>query len=146
MEQILDYPASSEKSLNYAGFWIRVGAYLIDAILLFALQFVLAYSFFGGYDFMVPNYTLTIIQSVIGIFYFVIMESSANQGTLGKMAVGIRVGDERGERISFANALGRYFAKILSAIILCIGYMMVGWDAKKQGLHDKLASTYVFMK
>ena len=60
------------------------------------------------------------------------------------MAVGIKVGDQNGEQISFGNALGRYFSKILSALILLIGFMMVGWDEKKQGLHDKIAGTFVF--
>ena len=60
------------------------------------------------------------------------------------MGVGIKVGNSRGEKISFVNALGGYFAKILSAITLMIGFMMAGWDSKKQALHDKLAGTYVF--
>lgn len=72
------------------------------------------------------------------------MESSVGQGTIGKMIVGIKVGDADGNQISFGNALGRYFAKILSFLILCIGFMMAGWDEKKQALHDKLADTYVF--
>ena len=84
------------------------------------------------------------ITSGLGIVYVVGMESSSRQATLGKMAVGIKVGNAEGEQLSFANALGRYFAKIVSAIILYIGFMMVGWDKKKQGLHDKIASTYVF--
>jgi uncharacterized RDD family membrane protein YckC len=74
------------------------------------------------------------------------MESSASQGTLGKMAVGIRVGDHEGEQITWPNALGRFFAKFLSSMIFYIGFMMAGWDNKKQGLHDKLADTYVFYK
>ena len=143
MDQILDAPLSSEKKLHYAGFWIRVGAYLIDGILLLILQVILAYAFFGGYSFMVPNYPLTGISTLIGILYFVVMESSAKQATLGKQAVGIKVGDAVGDRISFANALGRYFGKFLSAIILGIGFMMAGWDSKCQALHDKLAGTYV---
>ena len=74
------------------------------------------------------------------------MESSAKQATLGKLAVGIKVGKENGEKLSFGNALGRYLSKILSAITLCIGFMMVGWDKKNQALHDKIAKTYVFKK
>ena len=62
------------------------------------------------------------------------------------MAVGIKVGNENGERISAGNAAGRFFGKILSGLILYIGYMMAGWDKKKQALHDKLAGTYVFYK
>ena len=138
LDQILDAPAIEEKQLNYAGFWIRTGAYLIDGILLWVVQVVMA----------IMLGQAAILASVISIFltvgYFAIMESSANQATLGKMAVGIKVGDYNGGQLSFGNALGRYFAKILSALILCIGFMMVGWDDKNQGLHDKLANTYVF--
>ena len=72
------------------------------------------------------------------------MESSSRQATLGKMGVGIKVGNANGQRITFVNALGRYLGKILSTLTLLIGFMMAGWDSKKQALHDKLASTYVF--
>ncbi len=144
MDQILDAPLSHERNFNYAGFWIRVAAYFIDAIILGVVQLILAYLLFGGYSFTNPNYALTGISSLIGIAYFCAMESSSKQATLGKMAVGIKVGDLNGDRISLGNAIGRYFAKLLSAIILCIGFMMVGWDSKKQGLHDKLANTYVY--
>ena len=74
------------------------------------------------------------------------MESSANQGTVGKMAMGIKVGDAKGNVISTGNAVGRYFAKIISGLLLCIGYLMILWDDKKQGIHDKLADTYVYRK
>lgn len=145
-EQILDAPADVDRKLQYAGFWIRVGAYLIDAIILWLANFVVSMVFLGGGTAMATaaSIPLIIVMSLIGIAYFVIMESSSRQGTVGKMAVGIKVGKENGERISVVNALGRYFAKILSTLILFIGFIMVGFDSKKQGLHDKLAKTYVF--
>jgi uncharacterized RDD family membrane protein YckC len=74
------------------------------------------------------------------------MESSARQATLGKMAVGIKVTDEAGARISFGRAVGRYFGKFVSTIILLIGFLMVAFTEKKQGLHDKLAGTLVVKK
>jgi uncharacterized RDD family membrane protein YckC len=80
---------------------------------------------------------------VMGVLYFAVCESSAWQGTLGKLALGIRVTDLQGERISFPRALGRYFAKILSAIILGIGFLMVAWTQRKQGLHDMICDTLV---
>jgi uncharacterized RDD family membrane protein YckC len=76
--------------------------------------------------------------------YFAIMESSSIQATVGKLAVGVVVTDLNGERISFLRATGRYFAKILSAMILMIGYIMVGFTERKQGLHDMIASTLVY--
>lgn len=140
----------------YAGFWIRVVAYLIDAVVLTIAQFVI-FAVFGvsmlGADSMDPDaanvfattggvlaYTIIMIGSIL---YFVLMESSSKQGTLGKMALGLIVTDTQGRRISFGRALGRYFAKILSGLILLIGYIMIAFTERKQGLHDMIASTYV---
>ena len=75
--------------------------------------------------------------------YEAAMESSSRQATLGKMAVGLKVTDEQGQRISFGRATGRYFSKIISSMILFIGYIMVGFTARKQGLHDMIAGTLV---
>jgi len=74
------------------------------------------------------------------------MESSDKQATMGKMALGIIVTDLEGNRVSFGRATGRYFAKILSALILLIGYMMTGFTQKKQALHDMIAGTLVILK
>jgi len=71
------------------------------------------------------------------------MESSARQGTIGKSLLGLRVTDFEGNRISLLRAVGRYFAKIISAFILLIGFIMVAFTEKKQGLHDMLAGTLV---
>jgi len=60
------------------------------------------------------------------------------------MALGLVVADEMGQRISFGRATGRYFAKILSSLILLIGFFMIGWTARKQGLHDMIAGTLVY--
>ena len=152
MEQILDLPSAGQRTLKYAGFWIRFAAYLIDAVVLYAVMFVVIMPF-GMDSFTDPsNMDLTsmgiayAIIFIAWIAYFIGMESSAKQGTLGKMAVGIKVGNEHGERISAGTAAGRFFSKILSGLILYIGYMMAGWDPKKQALHDKIAGTYVFYK
>ena len=75
--------------------------------------------------------------------YEAVMESSSYQATLGKMILGMKVTDLYGNRISFARATGRHFAKILSAMILCIGFIMVGLTERKQGLHDLVAGTLV---
>lgn len=145
MQNILDTPESVERKLDYAGFWIRLAALIIDSIILYAINFVVIYAI-GFESLLDPSsilvyYAVTLVTYLI---YFAAFESSSRQGTPGKMAVGIKIGKENGEPISFANALGRYFAKLLSSLILCIGYLMAAWDDKKQGLHDKLANTYVF--
>jgi uncharacterized RDD family membrane protein YckC len=71
------------------------------------------------------------------------MTSSSKQGTLGKMVFRLRVTDLNGARISFARATGRFFAKILSGMILNIGYIMAGFTERKQALHDMIAGTLV---
>ena len=71
------------------------------------------------------------------------MESSSWQATLGKKVLGLVVVDENGQRISLAKGIGRYFGKILSALIVLIGFIMVAFTEKKQGLHDMLAGTLV---
>lgn len=80
---------------------------------------------------------------MIGWLYFALMESSERGATLGKMALGLRVVTSDGQRLSFLNATGRYFAKIISAIILFIGFIMIGFTDRKRGLHDMIAGTLV---
>lgn len=152
---ILDLPEDNGVfTPNYTGFWPRVGAYFIDAILLGIVQQIISYGVAGhstfnntGFStFSGTNLLVLSINMLIGIGYFVYMESSVYQATLGKMAIGAIVVDEQGNRISPANALGRYFAKILSGLILLVGFIMVAFDSKKQGLHDKLAHTLVVYK
>lgn len=141
-DQILDAPQVENMRLQYAGFWIRTGAYLIDTIIIYAVNFVIGYGL-SDLLYEVPA-LITVIGLGVGICYFAFMESSQYQATLGKMAVGIKVGDQDGDQIGIANAIGRYFGKMISGLLLGIGFMMVGWDEKCQGIHDNLANTYVF--
>lgn len=123
--------------MTYGGFWIRVAAYLIDAIILGIISTILTLG--------VDDRTTASggVSTLLGWLYFAIMESSSRQATFGKSLLGLAVVDEQGQRISFLRATGRYFAKFLSAIILLIGFIMVAFDSRKQGLHDKLAGTLV---
>jgi len=86
-----------------------------------------------------------IIATFINWLYYALMESSPKQATLGKMALGLKVVDENGMRISFARASGRFFGKILSGLILNIGFIIAGFTAKKQALHDILANCLVIV-
>jgi len=154
MNSILDAPVATEQKLEYAGFWIRFVALIIDSIVLGVVNMVLSFALIGGgmgmastgdygtFGMMFVVYYIIAIS--VNVAYYALMESSARQATLGKMAVGIKVGNEQGGRISGLNAVGRYFSKIISALILCIGYIMAAFDVKKQALHDKIASTVVF--
>lgn len=87
-----------------------------------------------------------VVSLVIYWLYYALLESSPAQATIGKMALGLRVTNLQGERISFLNATGRYFAKFISTIILLIGWLMAGFTEKKQALHDIIAGTLVLKK
>ena len=131
----------------YGGFWIRVVAYIIDAILV-SLVLGIVMSVFGVkyMDFENPENidpTANLLSILVFWLYFALMESSERGATVGKMAMGLRVVTGDGKRLSFLNATGRYFAKILSAMIFCIGYIMVGFTERKRGLHDMIANTLV---
>ncbi len=78
--------------------------------------------------------------------YYALFESSSKQATLGKMALGIVVTDIDGNRISFGRANARFWSKIISGMILGIGFLMAAFTEKKQGLHDMIAGTLVIKK
>lgn len=119
--------------MPYAGFWMRVGAYLLDLLILVIPLTMLAF---------IP--ILGIVLNIVGVWlYFALQESSERQATIGKRALNIYVTDMYGRRISFGQATGRYFSKIISSLILGIGYIMAGFTEKKQGLHDMIAGTLV---
>ena len=84
-----------------------------------------------------------ILGLILGWIYFAVMESSPTQGTLGKMALGIQVSDLEGGKIGFGRATGRHFGKFISALIFLIGFIMVAFTQKKQGLHDMMAGCLV---
>jgi uncharacterized RDD family membrane protein YckC len=122
--------------MQYAGFWKRAGAIIIDIILLGIVGSILK-------SVVTNEVVVAAIEIAIGLAYYAGMESSEKQATVGKMVLKIKVVDIDGNRISPARAVGRYFSKILSAIILGIGYIMAAFTEKKQGLHDMIAGTLV---
>ncbi len=86
---------------------------------------------------------LSLVSLVLAIGYFVLLESSRWQATLGKRVCRLRVSDLDGRRIGIGRALGRYLGKFVSALLLGIGFLMVGWTRRSQGLHDLMADTLV---
>jgi uncharacterized RDD family membrane protein YckC len=147
--------------VRYGGFWIRVIAAIIDFVIIrvivfpFKLVFGLGSFALNGFNTHGLHHPLALPflmlggGALVGItlfadwIYSALMESSSYQATLGKLIFGMKVTDLYGNRISFARATGRHFAKILSGLILCIGFIMVGLTERKQGLHDVLAETLV---
>jgi uncharacterized RDD family membrane protein YckC len=130
--------------MEYAGFWRRVAAAIIDGILVGIVSGIV--TAFAGALSDGAELTAQLLLIVAAYGYYAGMESSAYQATVGKIALGIQVTDLNGNRISFLRALGRNLAEILSALILLIGYIMVAFTEKKQGLHDKIAGTLVVKK
>ncbi len=151
--------------MHYAGFWRRFGAYIVDSIILtiglgivffvlnmVGLQILETADYSADADELsaAAAFSLspvaTIILIAVSILYFPVLESSAMQATPGKLALGIKVTDLQGNRISFLRSLGRNLGKIVSSIILCIGYIMAGFTARKQALHDIMAGCLVLAK
>jgi uncharacterized RDD family membrane protein YckC len=154
------------EQVEYAGFWMRFVAYFIDSIIIGFIEFLVVLPLLGlmGYNVAFlstlseienadPELLIPIIASAVsGIalsallitwFYYALMHSSARQATVGKMALSLKVTDVNGDRLTFARASLRYFSKILSGMFMMIGYIMAGFTAKKQALHDMIANTYV---
>jgi uncharacterized RDD family membrane protein YckC len=132
----------------YAGFWRRFGAVIIDGVLLWVAEMIIFRSIaFRMFVFTAGAMVKTYFWSIlIGWLYFALMESSNKQATLGKMLIGIKVTDLDGNRITFGKATARHFSKIISGVILAIGYIMAGFTPKKQALHDIIAGTLVVKK
>jgi len=138
-----------QMTMDYGGFWVRVFAYLLDliVILILSIPFAIVFgeSMFdtsnGAMNFSYSTSNAVSVMIVAG--YFVGFEGSAKQATPGKMAMGLVVTNQRGGRISYLRALGRFAGKYLSAFILFIGFIMVAFTQRKQGLHDFLAQTLV---
>lgn len=138
--------------MSYAGFWKRLAAFVIDLIITMIGSVIIGVAL--GISMIATGTddpeTLEAAGNLLGILvmwvYFSVMESSTKQGTLGKMALGIKVTDLDGNRIGFGRASGRYFGKIISYLIIFIGFIMVAFTKKKQGLHDMMAGCLVVNK
>lgn len=162
-------PLAPAVSVAYAGFWLRVLAYLIDAAILgvFAVPIVVGAAMamgIGGMLARMPRDGDPFVNGPPAIFmlfiwfcvllglggtwlYNALLESSEWQGSAGKKALGLIVTDMAGQRVTFARASGRHFAKIVTSFIpLGIGYAMAGFTEKRQALHDMLASCLVLRK
>ncbi len=137
------------REVVYAGFGKRFLAALLDSIILGILSILIGVVI--GVILSAVSKDLAkalgnLVGLLIGWLYYAIQESSEKQATIGKQALGIVVTDLQDQRISFVQATIRYFGKILSGIILLIGYFMVLFTEKKQALHDMIAGTLVVNK
>ncbi len=138
-----------EQHVEYAGFWVRVGATIIDTILIMLITFPLLVSIYGwayfdmeqtGFIAGPADFLITYALPAIAVILFWLKK----QATPGKMAVSAKVVDAKtGNTMSVSQAIGRYFAYYVSLIPLGLGFIWVAFDSKKQGWHDKLAGTVV---
>ncbi len=164
--------STGEAPKEYAGFWLRFVALIIDGIIVGVVYSFIVTPIFAALgvgfvaaaeDMQSGNFseeealgmigmvtgifaTVALVINILYILYFAFMESSKFQGTLGKMALGIKVTSADGGPVSFGTALIRNLGKILSQIIIYIGFLMAGFTDKKQGLHDMIANTLVVKK
>jgi uncharacterized RDD family membrane protein YckC len=146
----------AQVTIAYAGFWRRFVAYLIDSIVLSPVIAIVILRPLIARGTVTPDDPVAFLEgssqqvvaaklliTMISWVYFASLESSAWQGTLGKRILGLYVTDLAGRRISFVRASGRYFGKIISGMLLLLGFVMAGFTAKKQALHDFLAGCLV---
>jgi uncharacterized RDD family membrane protein YckC len=157
--------------MPYAGFWARFGAAFIDGLIIslpftvvgWALAAAYGQPPFGNQNYgpggygtygrggpptQDPVYTvlslaINLASLVAGWLYEAMQTSGPHMATIGKRALGIRVTDIDGQRISFGRATGRHFAKILSGCTCLIGYIMAAFTERHQALHDMIAGTLV---
>jgi uncharacterized RDD family membrane protein YckC len=156
-------------SSDYAGFWLRFVAFIIDSIVLSVFYLLLCKPLFDfllpvryeefnelSFDYQISTITIWPMDSyfsyaeyalvITAIFYYSFMESSRYQASLGKLALELRVTNEEGERLDFGKALLRNAAKTISSFLFMIGYIMAGFTERKQALHDIIAHTLVVKK
>lgn len=138
--------------MEYAGFWMRFAAAFIDGVLVLGITSLASLAIALAFGLVTQSIWVAILigylafligSIVIRWLYFAKMESSPKQATFGKRSLGIKVTDLEGRRISFGRATGRHFAKFISELGYFIGYIMIAFTKKKQGLHDIIAGTLV---
>ncbi|GLT18755.1 RDD family protein [Vibrio zhanjiangensis] len=140
----------NSSSLQYAGFWLRLGATLIDTILLMALIMPLMFWAYGelywnSNDFLLGGWDLLLnwICPLFATVVFWIYRSA----TPGKMAFKLEVVNAKtGDKLTISTSILRYLSYYISAIPLCLGFIWIGFNSKKQGWHDLIAGTFVVKK
>lgn len=147
---------------GYGGFWRRFVAYMIDAIILGVVNQILIFLVFAvfgmTYTFGGPRIQpgqvaefgklflmFGVVQAIsiaVALTYWIFFVRKFD-ATPGKMAMGMKLLRADGSKLSVGRIVGRYFGLMLSGLILCIGFIMVGVDDEKRGLHDRLCDTRV---
>lgn len=154
MQKLAEGAQINTGELNYAGFWMRFGAYFLDVLILMAVN--VSIGLIAGLSLaqaagVRPKGAITLqlvlfaIQMIIAISYEVVLLGKYG-ATLGKMACKIKVVTADGGRVSYLRAFGRYFAKLLSGFTCLIGFIIAAFDGQKRALHDHICNTRVVFK
>jgi uncharacterized RDD family membrane protein YckC len=146
MEQLKTTHEPEPSSIRYAGFWMRFWAYLLDLIIIGSIERLIVNPLFRVLEIPLVEFNMfapiSIASAVIFYLYFVLMTRYFNQ-TLGKMVFGIKVIDLKNEKLTWGTILFReWIGRFISATVV-IGYIIVAFLPKKQGLHDLFTDTSV---
>ena len=143
--------AQAVPTRRYAGFWMRFFAAFIDGVLIFIAQMIVLIPLLivvrAASSSVELESAFSLLSWAAGVpinwLYEALMTSSAKQATVGKLALGLRVTDLNGQRLTFGYATGRHFAKYLSSLTLFVGYLIQPFTQRRQALHDIVAGTLV---
>jgi uncharacterized RDD family membrane protein YckC len=127
--------------LEYAGFWSRVAALIVDyaIVTILGLALLIAAASAGAGTVAIAN----IVYLLVAILYWPLLECSERQATLGKQLLGLQVVDANGARLTFVRSLLRNLAKIISSLPLGLGYVLAAFTPRKQALHDVITKCLV---
>ena len=148
-------PSTTEAfaGVEYAGFWRRFGAFVLDVAAVLLIGFglsiiipILLAPLVGLPSDLQIVLSIALFWVIVPWLYWAVMESSSRQATLGKSYLDIVVTDVDGGRISFARASARYWARVPSGLILLAGFFMAGFTSRKQALHDILTNCLVVIR
>lgn len=131
----------------YKGFWVRVGAKLLDYVIsnVVAIVIGLVVGVILSSNEPLAGGIAMVLGMAWGFGYYIYFNGKFG-ATPGKMVIGAKIVNADGTPISYGKAAGRMFAEIVSALTLCFGYIMCGWDAQKRTLHDRICGTVVIQK
>ena len=141
-------PAQNVSNVQYAGFWIRFVAMIIDGFIIGLASGIIGYvlsmlptsSEMAAANLMKVGYGI----QVLGVLtYYAAMQGGPWQATIGKKVLGLRVVRSDGTPVSYGRSIGRYFAYFVSTVTFLIGFIMAGMMPEKQALHDLIVDTRV---
>jgi len=139
-----DLAALPGSRIAYAGFWVRLAAVALDALILWAVVLAIGLAVLAVRIGSGAQELVLAIGVAISWLYFSFMESSPGGATFGKRAFRLQVlTADRMQRVGFLRATGRWAGRWVSSTVLLAGYLMQPLTARRQALHDLLAGTVV---